>query len=119
MEAKRHQDLLEGLSRVRKAKFATDVPLGIFLGVVVVFFALQWLGCESWFKPIYQLFFVLLFLGFAMLFIQENIKCPNCGRKFNVKINGAYYFRSLFSRKCMNCGLRLNGDNVSEYANDL
>lgn len=119
MEAKRHQDLLEGLSRVRKSKYATDVPLGIFLGVVVVFFVLKGLGFESWFKPIYQLSFVLFFWGFAMLFIQENIKCPNCGKKFNVKINGARYFRNLFSRKCMNCGLRLKGDNVSEYANDL
>lgn len=119
MEAKRHQDLLEGLTRVRKAKYATDIPLGIFLGVVVVFFVMKGLGFESWFKPIYQLSFVLLFWGFAMLFIQENIKCPNCGKKFNVKINGARYFRNLFSRKCMNCGLRLKGDNVSEYASDL
>jgi len=79
MEARRHQDLLDGLSRVRKAKFATDVPLGIFLGVVVVFFILKWLGFESWFKPIYQLSFVLFFWGFAMLFIQENGNCqPSC-----------------------------------------
>ena len=119
MNDKSKKYLLEKLDRIRFAKYWTDIPLLVFLITAVCFFILKEFHVEGWFKSFYQMSFFLFFLGFAMLFVQENIKCPNCGKKFNVKINGSSYFRNLFSRKCMNCGLRLNGKNVDEYANNL
>ncbi|OOZ38857.1 hypothetical protein BOW53_13960 [Solemya pervernicosa gill symbiont] len=113
------KELAEGLGRIRQTKSLTDYPLLIFTVCVVVFFVLKKLNLEAWFKPIYQLSFVLAILGFIMLFVQESIKCPNCGKKFNVKINGYSFVRNLFSRKCMNCGLKLDGSNIEEYHNDL
>ena len=112
-------ELESGLQRIRQFKLLTNLPLLTFVTCVIIFFSLEAFGHGGWFKPIYQVSFVLGVFGFVMLFVQENIKCPNCGKKFNVKLKPLYFVRNLFSKKCMNCWLELNGSNVSDYANGL
>jgi len=115
----KNNDLIEGLDKIRFTKNLTDIPLLFFVISAVIFFTLKALDMGEWFLPIYQLSFVGAFIGFAMTFVQHFIKCPNCTKRFNVKTNGPFFYFNIFTRKCLNCGIKVNKSNINDYDNNL
>ena len=66
--------------------------------------------------PIYQLFFFWAFVGFFLSFFVRPFPCPRCGEKFHFKRYSTGLFSRWayndFARKCMHCGLKLDGSNL-------
>ena len=64
-------------------------------------------------NPVYQLFSsVLVVVGMVcVMFISVvGLRCPRCGNFFHC----GEHHRNDFTRKCLRCGLRLNGSNASD-----
>ena len=111
-----HREQLQvELKSIQSKKRITNVSFVVSIACIVFFFVLKSFGISDWFKPIYQLSFVLLFFGFIMLLVQDYLKCPNCKKKFNEKRNGMSYAINAFTSKCLNCGIKANGENISDY----
>ena len=127
MNTKTKKYLLNELEDIKGLKNLSAIPLLIFLVCVVIFFILKFFGIDSWFLPFYQISFFLGIFGFFMSLVKSHVKCPNCEKMFNRReksreiagMNFSTWVFNVFTRKCMNCGIMLNGRNVNEYVNDL
>ncbi len=127
MSSKSKWYLKEELSEIRLIKNLTLIPLLIFLACVIVFFVLKLLDMEAKFLWVYQLSFLIGIFGFAMTFVRSAVKCPNCENTFNRKekareilgLRMNVYAYNIFTRKCMNCGIKLNEKNLDDYHSDL
>ncbi len=127
MSNKSKEKLQQELAEIRLIKNLAAIPLLIFLVCVVIFFVLKLLGMESRFLWVYQVSFFLGIFGFIMAPVKSAVKCPYCEYTFNRReklkeISGlrlTVYAYNLFTRKCMNCGIKLSGKNLHEYHSDL
>ena len=89
-----------GLTKVGLNLFQPDAAKAIFDNSVLLFFV--------------KLIFVWLFAGFFVGILIRRQKCPRCGDYFHSRKNGSYFFYNDLARKCLNCGLKLDGSNVDE-----
>jgi len=89
-----------GLTKVGLSLFQPDSAKTIFDNSVVLF--------------IWKLIFIWAFAGFFVGILIRRQKCPKCGDYFHNRRNGSYFFYNDLARKCLNCGLKLDGSNVDE-----
>jgi hypothetical protein len=109
--------LREGLREIRSQRRLAHLPF-----VFVAFFAFFFGFIRANFPAFDGSFadkLILALLGVAMvpavllmMFMSViNLRCPRC-REFFHAAKGRY--RNDFARKCLNCGLRLDGRNASD-----
>ncbi len=77
------------------------------------------LAQEPWTFRFFTTLFSLWFLALIVLFLNRGIRCPRCGLGFRTRMdheanwgrmNDAPGFgANVFSRRCLNCGLREDG----------
>lgn len=110
------ETLAAGLARMRKerktALYAWLVAAVVLATVILLSMQFQTL---SWIS--------MLVLGAAFLWaiaaglIAATAECPNCKKSFH--FHGDDYFTTSFSntsaKKCLHCGLRLDGSNIETY----
>jgi hypothetical protein len=110
------ETLAAGLARIRKER-KTALRAWLVAAVMlatVVLLTLQ-LQTFAWVS--------MIILGAAFLWaivtglISATAECPNCKKSFH--FHGDDYFTTSFSdtaaKKCLHCGLRLEGSNVETY----
>lgn len=55
---------------------------------------------------------LVFFATFIYSFKINRFPCPRCGKRFHIKnTKSGFFIYNLFTRKCLNCGLLLNGAN--------
>lgn len=74
---------------------------------------------SSWFNTIWALLWVGAIVGFLLSFPLEwrisAVRCPKCHSSFHSGPSPHWGFvRNSYTRKCLHCGLRLDGSNVDE-----
>jgi hypothetical protein len=108
-------DISRGLKRIRfrrklsHAPFLSAFAIGGFMALLKVVAPSVCSAIAQ--NQIYQLGFSLLIAvgGICALFVSVMwMKCPRCGELFHC---GERY-RNDFTRKCLHCGLRLDGSNI-------
>lgn len=109
-------EILAGLDKIRLRRLIAFGPFSVFFCGSALFFALSYLSPEFCQRGLEVGIFQLLLAPFAfgsfiILFVSVvGMKCPRCNKYFHA---GPRY-RSDFTGKCLNSGLRLNGSNASE-----
>ena len=112
-------EIKEGLARIRRIRFFSHIP---FFSVFIVAGALAFLrllipeiGELIWSNQVFQLFWGLLWfcgiVSFFLGFTLRYLKCPRCNEYFHVNYN-EFIKRNEFTRKCLHCGLGLDGKDV-------
>lgn len=105
-----------GLQRIRFRRRVSHVPFfsafALSGAVALLNLVAPNLGTVLSQNFLFKIPFGLLFLvGIPCVFLVSvvGLKCPRCGKLFHC---GERY-RNDFTRKCLHCGLRLNGSNIN------
>ena len=105
-----------GLSRIRFRRRLSHLPFAIFFATGLLS-GLLGLIVPSAIHDLWQnTLFKFLIAPFAFGSITAlvvpvlGLKCPRCGNYFHA----GQRYRNDFTRKCLNCGLRLDGGNIDE-----
>jgi hypothetical protein len=74
---------------------------------------------SSWFSVVWGLLWVGAIVGFLLSFPMEwrlgSVACPKCQKSFHAGPSPRWgVLRNSYTRKCLNCGLRLDGGNIGE-----
>lgn len=89
--------------------------LGAFILILISALLSMWIKIE--FGPIKIMLFIGIIYGFFKRHSIRKFECPFCGKRFHSNQNGnglltRYRYNDL-TEKCMNCGLKSNGDNIN------
>ena len=111
------QRLQAGLREIRGRRRLSHVPFFVVAALALFLSVLRgaWPSFSGSFGE--KLAIGLLGIAFlpaliSMMFVSViNLRCPRC-REFFHAAKGRY--RNDFARKCLNCGLRLDGKNASD-----
>ncbi|MDH5480637.1 MAG: hypothetical protein OEX11_07750 [Nitrosomonas sp.] len=106
-------------SKELKAKLKNRSWVRKVFFISVLAFILIW--CVGAFILVDELIELRNYLFYAALFVWvvilasglylHNAKCPRCGNKYSAQPKWPYMFNT-FSRKCINCGLKLDGSYI-------
>jgi hypothetical protein len=99
------------------AVFLVGIPLALANNFSLGIVSAIWHG--SWFNTIWRLLWAGTILGFLLSFPLEwrisAARCPKCQKSFHSGPSSRWGFvRNSYTRKCLHCGLRLDGSNVGE-----
>jgi len=107
--------LRAGLSEIRATRRLAHLPLLCVIVLIFLFRAIRdnvpAFEGSFWDKLSLALIGVAFLVANVLMFTVSviNLRCPRC-RKF---FHGGRY-RNDFARKCLNCGLKLNGSNAGD-----
>ena len=103
------------LGKLRLIRFVCHFPwlMLIILSISILILPAEW---KNNIVAVNQIFMAWSFFGFILSFFLHYFECPKCGAKFHFRQYGkgllSGYMYNDFTRKCMHCGLRLNGSNI-------
>ena len=110
-------EILSGLKKIRRRRWLSHIPFFssfVIAGFIAILNAtVPGVSKVITRSPLFQPAFTTLMVvgGICILFISvAGLKCPRCGNKFHF---GERY-RNDFTRKCLHCGLLLNGSNAKD-----
>lgn len=105
-----------GLQRIRFRRRLSHIPFfsafALSGAIALLNLAAPSMGAVISQNSLFKIPFGLLFLvGVPCVFLVSvaGLKCPRCGKLFHC---GERY-RNDFTRKCLHCGLKLNGSNAN------
>jgi hypothetical protein len=113
-------DVASSLRRIRRRRLRAHGAFGLIFAIALVGLVVRmaWPGISFtltdwlWFRVLWISLFALAIYAFFFESVAD-LLCPRCEKPFHM---GPKY-RNDFTRRCLNCGLRLDGSNIaSEYA---
>ncbi len=115
VEMEKDEHIQNELKRLRTLRLVCHGP---FMAIIIVA-ALNFIAPAS-LKPIANsiayICAIWFFVTFFFSFKVNSFTCPNCQQKFHVKVSSnGWHALNLLTRRCVNCGLMLNGSNTQQY----
>lgn len=113
---KNESDIRAELKRVKRLRFICYGPFA-FTFVLYLTNALvsRWVKID--FGPIEFILFIWVVYGLLRSYSVGKFECPLCGNKFHSRRYGNGFLSlsryNNLTKKCMNCGLELNGSNIN------
>ena len=121
------QEIASGLTHIRRVRLIRNLCMAPFFGVFLVGALLELartvvpdmanaIWSNGWFKVFWFVLWAAAVIGFLASFLAEvdvgSAKCPRCGNTFHSGPSAKWGFiRNSYARKCVNCGLRIDGSN--------
>lgn len=125
------QDISAALNSIRVLRRQRNICMAPFFAVFLVgiplalvdefsFGIVSGIWHSSWFNTVWVLLWAGAIVGFLLSFLMEwrigAAKCPKCRRAFHSGPSPRWGFvRNTYARKCLHCGLRLDGSNIGEH----
>jgi len=108
------EEIQSGLKRIRILRMLSHGPILLLLIIAVPLF----LGPEQLHDkllPIWEGAFYLMIGGFFLGAFLRGLNCPRCGNRYHLKMTLGNKSRlyNEFTKKCVYCGLRLDGKEIS------